>query len=146
MFVHNFDKKKYLFPQLGGGITQPHVIQWSRILILSSHNHKQWTRQVSGSMMHSLLRPWVINICAHVAPVLGRGTCRCSNQTLCMLEHSYYSCKKMREKLLLWSSTLTATKLHKNRACCPCYFCARDSKSWIPMFAHPQSIFSTNSS
>ena len=29
LFVHtqNCDKKQYLFPQLGGGITQPHVIQ-----------------------------------------------------------------------------------------------------------------------
>ena len=66
----------YLFPQLGGGITQPHVIQRTRILIISSHNHKQSTKQASGSMMASLLRPFyrVTNRCSDVAPMLGRGT------------------------------------------------------------------------
>ena len=72
--TQNCDKKQYLIPQLGGGITQPHVIQNTIIFIHSSHNHKQWTRQVSGSMMASLLRPfyWVTNRCTDVAPVLGR--------------------------------------------------------------------------
>ena len=73
VYIQNCDKKQYLFPQLGGGITQPHVIQRSRILIFSSHNHKQWTRQASGSMMHSFLRP-VTNRCANVDPVLERET------------------------------------------------------------------------
>ena len=74
--MQNCDKKQYLFPQLGGGITQPHVIQNTIILIQSSHNHKQWTRQVSGSMMASLLRPFyrVTDRCTDVAPVLGRET------------------------------------------------------------------------
>ena len=76
MHTQNCDKKQYLFPQLGGGITQPHVIQTIIRFIHSSHNHKQWTRQVSGSTTASLLRPfyWVTNRCTDVAPVLGRGT------------------------------------------------------------------------
>ena len=42
LFVHtqNCDMKQNLFPQLGGGITQPHVIQSMKRLILSSYNHK----------------------------------------------------------------------------------------------------------
>ena len=76
LFVHT-QTNEYLFPHLGGGITQPHVIQSIIRSILSSHNHKQWTRQVSGSMTASLSRPfyWVTNRwCTDVAPVLERGT------------------------------------------------------------------------
>ena len=74
--TQNCDMKQYLIPQLSGGITQPHVIQSMTIWTQSSHNHKQWTRQVSGSMMVSLLGPfyWVTNRCTDIAPVLGKGT------------------------------------------------------------------------
>ena len=73
--TQNCEKKQYLFPQLGGGITQPHVIQNTIILIHSSHNHKQWTRQMSCSMMASLLRPfYIVTNSTDVAPVLGRET------------------------------------------------------------------------
>ena len=104
----NCDKKQYLFPQLGVGITQPHVTQRITRFVHSSHNHKQWTRQVSGSMMASFLRPfyWVTNRCTDVAPVLGRGTDLINNRTPIKTLHGVlYMCKKRRERLLYSSIT-----------------------------------------
>ena len=133
MHTQNCDKKQYLFPQLGGGITQPHVIQRSRILIFSSHNHKQWTRQVSGSMMHSFLRPfyWVTNRCANVDPVLER---EANVEEVC--QYTMFV-----ETLILIMQEKERKAIVNFSACYPSSFCARDLniKNWS-FDIHAQSI------
>ena len=117
LFVHtqNCNKKQYFFPQLGGGITQPHVIQSTKRFIHSSHNHKQWTIQVSGSKNTSLLRPvyWVINRRTDVAPVLGRGT-----DLSCTLGTGNDGELTVQSKLQHTHSYVQSSKIHKNWHTC----------------------------
>ena len=124
--TQNCDKKQYLIPQLGGGITQPHVIQNTVIFVHSSHNHKQWTRQVSGSMMASLLRPfyWVTNRCTDVAPVLQREIDL--EEVIIIRHHSRTPVLHLCKKGNYCKFSITAT-----------HFCAGDSKYWYSDILNP---------
>ena len=113
-------------------------------LVVVSHNHMSfrdlgyWSSPptITNNGPDKWVAAWCILFWGHEWPVDVLMLLQCWGEEHADVVIRHYVCwntltthARKWEKSYCYGSTLTATKLNKNRACCPSYFCARDSKS-----------------